>query len=310
VLGFVWAAFLASLRVADELPRADEGRDVRIVGIVSGLTAQLERGARFEFDIERVLGGGVAVPSRISLAWYEDQVDVRPAERWEFTVRLKRPHGSVNPGGFDAEGWMLERNLRASGYVRDGRAASPQRLADWTWSPALIDRMRYDLRERLRPRLQDARYGGVLIAVVYQDRLPKLLRSPGAGGGLPLCGGWKQGGAHRCNGCHAVAHARGRDYLSRFDARAAWALLVRPVGSCRFARRGRRSCTAAERRPGRTARAFLMLSDGAEILLQKCAMSLGWLWIDRTASTAIGWAAGILLTEGRQLQRSVSQATW
>ena len=39
-------------------------------------------------------------------------------ERWDLVVRLKRPHGTVNPNGFDVEAWLLENNLRATGYVR------------------------------------------------------------------------------------------------------------------------------------------------------------------------------------------------
>jgi competence protein ComEC len=30
----------------------------------------------------------------------------RAGERWRFVVRLKRPHGNVNPQGFDYEGWL------------------------------------------------------------------------------------------------------------------------------------------------------------------------------------------------------------
>ena len=46
----------------------------------------------------------------------------RAGERWRLVVRLKRPHGNVNPHGFDVEAWLLENGLRATGYVRDGRA--------------------------------------------------------------------------------------------------------------------------------------------------------------------------------------------
>jgi hypothetical protein len=32
-------------------------------------------------------------------------------------VRLKRPHGTVNPGAFDLEAWLLQQGFRATGYV-------------------------------------------------------------------------------------------------------------------------------------------------------------------------------------------------
>ena len=67
------------------------------------------------------------LPRRLSLAWYAqwqkggaiDPVPVLVAgERWRLVLRLKRPHGTVNPDGFDVEAWLLENNLRATGYVR------------------------------------------------------------------------------------------------------------------------------------------------------------------------------------------------
>lgn len=173
--GFLYAALRADLRLADQLSFDDEGRDVVVVGIVDSLPAQLERGQRFEFAVERVITAGVHVPARLALSWYGARVGVVPAERWQFTVRLRRPHGSVNPGGFDVEGWLLERNLRATGYVREGRVSSeqlaPQRLAAHTLDPgANVDRVRHHLRTLLAQRLAGERYGGVLIALVLGDQ--------------------------------------------------------------------------------------------------------------------------------------------
>jgi len=172
VVGFLWAAQVAQQRLNDELSFADEGRDVVIVGVVSSLPAQLERGTRFEFAVETVESKQIHVPAHISLAWYGADAAVKPSERWQFTVRLKRPHGVLNPGGFDFEAWMIERNLRASGYVRDTSADSaPRRLDAFVWDVgALTDRARHELRERLQQRLQGERYGGVLIALILGDQ--------------------------------------------------------------------------------------------------------------------------------------------
>jgi len=38
--------------------------------------------------------------------------------RWQVPVRLKHSHGNANPHFLDCEIWLLERNLRATGYVR------------------------------------------------------------------------------------------------------------------------------------------------------------------------------------------------
>ena len=178
-LGFVWAEARGHLRLAEELASADEGRDIEITGVVSALPQQIERGVRFGFDVETASAG---VPSHLSLAWYRgrdawDEDEAAPVmplhagERWRFTVRLKRPHGNVNPQGFDYEAWLFERNIRATGYVRPQGASL---LAPTVWRPGYAVEM---LRERIRERFQaafpdasEAPYAGILIALAIGDQ--------------------------------------------------------------------------------------------------------------------------------------------
>ena len=174
-LGFVWAASFGHLRLADELPAAIEGTDIELSGVVAGLPQALERGVRFEFDVEQAVPG---VPPHISLAWYrtpetaDDDVSplipVRAGERWRFTVRLKRPHGNFNPHGFDYEAWLFERNIRATGYVRP---RSAERIEARVWRPAyMVEMLRETIRDRFRTALPDAPYAGILIALAVGDQ--------------------------------------------------------------------------------------------------------------------------------------------
>ncbi len=168
-LGFSYAGWRAQQRLAVALSPHDEGRDVALVGIVAGLPAAMERGVRFEFLVEARETAAVSVPPRIALAWYSPSAAVAPGERWAFTVRLRRPHGTFNPGGFDLEAWLFERNLRAGGYVRETPA--PERLSPLVWSAGTaIDRARADIRTRLQARVGGQRFGGVLIALVLGDQ--------------------------------------------------------------------------------------------------------------------------------------------
>lgn len=170
-LGFSYAGGRAQLRLADQLAAGDQGRDVIVTGVVASLPIRLERGVRFEFDVEGV-DGSMHVPSRILLGWYAAPEMVRAGERWRLNVRLKRPHGAMNPAGFDYEAWMLERNLRASGYVRSGRIDEPpKRLGAMVWQPLYaIERLRGWLRDRLVQQVGADRYGGVLTALVIGDQ--------------------------------------------------------------------------------------------------------------------------------------------
>jgi competence protein ComEC len=174
-LGFVWAAGFAHLRLTEELPAAIEGRDIELTGVVAALPQALERGVRFEFDVEEALPG---VPRHVSLAWYrspdtEDEdasslIPVRAGERWRFTVRLKRPHGNLNPHGFDYEAWLFERGIRATGYVRP---RSAERLDAAVWQPGYaVEMLREKLRDRFRATLPEAPYAGILIALAIGDQ--------------------------------------------------------------------------------------------------------------------------------------------
>ena len=41
--------------------------------------------------------------------------DLRPGQRWQFTLRIKAPHGSRNPNGFDYELWLWTQGVQATG---------------------------------------------------------------------------------------------------------------------------------------------------------------------------------------------------
>jgi competence protein ComEC len=183
--GFFWAATFAQWRLADALPHEWEGRDIQLIGVVAELPQANEYNLRFAFDVEHVLTKDAVVPARISLAWYKERGKnadtfksalpaINAGERWQITTRLKRPHGSVNPHGFDFEEWALERNIRAIGYVR--KADDNLRLDEMAGQPAYrIERLRQKIRENFSQALPDHEYTGTLVALAVGDQraIPK-----------------------------------------------------------------------------------------------------------------------------------------
>lgn len=199
-LGFLWAASFALYYLDQELPTAWEGHDVTVIGTVADLPSPTGQGLRFRFDVEQVvLQGGVKppIPPRLALSWYGNQryqaptedgeqaaparlalPDLQPGERWRLQVRLKRPHGNANPDGFDYELWLLQDDVRATGYVvgRPAAASAPasavnRRLDAFVWTPwHVIDTARGWLRDRVYQALPDAPYAGVIAALVMGDQ--------------------------------------------------------------------------------------------------------------------------------------------
>src|SRR5450830_925690 len=146
-IGFAWGGLYAQYYLDQQLPSAWEGRDVTVVGTIENLPYRVERGVRFQFLVEKIAPQAdeiPPIPERLSLAWYAPGgfakagapgtapaalPDLQPGQRWQLTVRLKRPHGNANPYGFDYEVWLLEQGVRATGSVRpDGQLAYKNQL--------------------------------------------------------------------------------------------------------------------------------------------------------------------------------------
>ena len=137
-----------------------EGQTLQVVGVVANLPQRMDDSARFRFEVESARttdGAAVQLPPQLLLGWYGNRLqgeheklqappaDLRPGDRWQLTVRVKAPHGHINPHGFDYELWLWEQGLQATGYVRNGaKDVSPQWLGSTSMHPI------EGLRQRLR----------------------------------------------------------------------------------------------------------------------------------------------------------------
>ena len=182
-VGWGWAAWRAEIRLAEQMPAEWEARDIRLAGTIASLPARFDRGERFEFQVDEILTPNAKIPTRLWLSFYtlgwRGEINPTPppraGERWEFTVRLKRPHGRANPHAFDYEAWLFERSLRATGYVRNAPAPVFKGVADWTnSSPMLaVHRLREKLRDHFSAalgKMGNAPYGGILTALAIGDQ--------------------------------------------------------------------------------------------------------------------------------------------
>lgn len=155
------------------LDAALEGRDIALVGVVAAMPQRNELGQRFRLDVEsaQLAGSEVRVPPRLVLGWYggEGVPTLRAGERWQMAVRLRAPHGNLNPHGFDYELWLWEQGIQATGYVRTGpNDARPRRIGS-TWQHP-VERARQAVREAIFERVSDRKSAGLLAALVVGDQ--------------------------------------------------------------------------------------------------------------------------------------------
>lgn len=127
VAGFAGFAIHAHAALALRLDPALEDTALHVEGRVVGLPEYRGERQRFEFAVERAESAGTPVLIRglVRLALYRDPVAVAAGERLVLEVRLRRPRGLRNPGGFDFERLALERRYAAVGHVRRVIAREP-----------------------------------------------------------------------------------------------------------------------------------------------------------------------------------------
>lgn len=120
IAGFAWFTLRAGLILDQRLPTSLESQDIIAEGRVCSLPQERESYLKFDFAVERLRAGSrVSVtPRRVRLRIYDIGLEPRAGERWRLRVRLKRPHGLQNPGGFDYEKSLFRAGISAVGYVR------------------------------------------------------------------------------------------------------------------------------------------------------------------------------------------------
>ena len=168
LVGCVWALFRAELVLSARLPGALEGFDLKVDGVVASVPWRATNRTRFLFDVQELLlpanKGWSGGPIRLD--WYQTAPELMPGDRWQLTVRLKRPRGLMNPGTFDYERWLFQQRISATGYVRPN--GENRRLGAERAYP--IERLRQRLGAAIDLALRDAPYRGVVKALAIGER--------------------------------------------------------------------------------------------------------------------------------------------
>ena len=189
VLAFAQAGARASHYIQSALNAQLEGRTLHVVGVVASLPQRTEDSARFRLKVESARdanGAPVQLPPQLLLGWYGDRlsghdaqssrekvqsvpVDLQPGDRWQLAVRLKAPHGHINPHGFDHELWLWEQSLQATGYVRNGAKDTPPQWLGHTWAHP-VEQMRQHVRNAIDAHVPNRAMAGIVAALLVGDQ--------------------------------------------------------------------------------------------------------------------------------------------
>jgi len=176
-LGLLWATIYGLMVTQSLLPTELEQKPLwlsgRIDGLIEARTAFGKPTQRFSLRVDDcyldalVVGNNSACNVNlhtVELTAYAP-LPIASGERWLIRVKLKRPHGFANPGGFDFESWLVQQRYSAVGSVVS--SAEIRRLAAPAWWS--VDHWRALLRDQLQIRLEPITHRNLLLALLVAD---------------------------------------------------------------------------------------------------------------------------------------------
>jgi competence protein ComEC len=163
VAGVLWAVVFASIRLDDRLPEQLAGQDIQIQGVIADLPEHENNHIRFNFN---VLESAKRIPNKLRLTWYYPDQTIKAGQEWAYTVRLKPPHGTNNPGGFDYERWLFVEGIGATGYVRPKPGP---KLVDGGSTKVNLLVWRQQIAEQLEQTLADSKSLALIKALTIGD---------------------------------------------------------------------------------------------------------------------------------------------
>ncbi len=179
-LGFAWAQLCAWHRLQTQLPAACEQQVITVQGVIVSVPERDARGQHVDFAVQRSFQQDCPMPARVRLHLYNQSYrgesakassvlpQLHAGERWQWSVRLKRPHATRNPHGFDYAAWSLSNQIGAGGSIVS--KARMHRLKTLVWQPAaLIAYWRETVGQRIENVLGSTPQSAVLRALVIGD---------------------------------------------------------------------------------------------------------------------------------------------
>ncbi|WP_310644081.1 DNA internalization-related competence protein ComEC/Rec2 [Limnohabitans sp.] len=177
ILAFAQTGWRAHFYLESRLSPALEGQSIEVDGVVASLPQRTEDSVRFRLEVLTA-----DLPRFVWLGWYGASVwgadagrqvtpppEVKAGDRWRLTVRLKAPHGHINPHGFDHELWLWEQGLQATGYVRHGAKDAPPEWLGSTWRYP-VAQLRQAVRARVSAQVPDHAMAGIVSALLLGDQ--------------------------------------------------------------------------------------------------------------------------------------------
>ncbi len=144
-----------------------EGKPVILRGYIASIPASDLYGSHFLFLPKNINNNIINNKFLIQLNWQnKNNQKLTVGDRWQWMAKLKKIHGTYNPGAFDYEAYAFENHIRARGTIVDFNAQKLHGID----RKYLLDRFRQHLIEKINHVLQKSETSHWIIALITGER--------------------------------------------------------------------------------------------------------------------------------------------
>ena len=184
--GSCWGLQAAYQSLGHQLPEALDRQEFVVTGTIVGLVDSNNQRSRFDFRVDSINGeqsahSAISAHSPMDLQLLQlssygqsgTEHSFAPGQHWQFTVRLRRPRGFLNPGTFDYQRWLVQRGVSATGYIvaaeANGRINQPGHNK-WCQLQDAINRWRHQVVLKIQAADLSNQGRAVLAALTIGDK--------------------------------------------------------------------------------------------------------------------------------------------
>ncbi len=165
LLGIFWVMLFAGWHLNRRIDKNIEGKTISIVGTISSMPVSYQNSISFNF--KTIYFNNHKRKLNLKLNWYKIKTSLHVGEKWRLSVRLKRPHGFMNPGGFDYEAWLFVKDISATGYIVNRQNNELITVSKYSY---LVTKLRQDIQENVTNHFSNDSLVGFLPALLVGSR--------------------------------------------------------------------------------------------------------------------------------------------
>ena len=163
-IGFSCMSFRIHYHKSKLLPYTLEGQHVQIVGTIANLPKYNGNSARVDFKVNFLAcpKKNWDTPGMVRLTWHAPPKNLQVGDKWNLTVKLKRPRSLANPGGFDLEKYFFQKSICALGVVYSNSTNKLVTNSLWSYP---VNSLRQYLFNIITEAMQGREFVGVILAL-------------------------------------------------------------------------------------------------------------------------------------------------